>query len=61
MVSEEHARPETKAEAKLHPLSPVRPIEANAIAIEFPGAHLRVPVCRENFLATLRVILESLK
>jgi hypothetical protein len=59
MVSEERARPETKVKPELRS-TPV-PIEASAIAIEFPGAHIRVPVCRENFLATLRVILESLK
>jgi hypothetical protein len=41
----------------------VLPAEAEAghIVLEISGARLSVPVCRENFLETLRVLLEPLK
>jgi hypothetical protein len=35
--------------------------EAEPIVLEISGARLEVPVCRENFLDTLRAILEHLK
>jgi transposase-like protein len=35
--------------------------EAEPIVLEISGARLSVPVCRENFLETLRALLEHLK
>lgn len=60
VVSEEGRLPETKTKAgsELHS-SPVGPAEA--IDIEFSGAHLRIPMGGENFFGALRVILEHLK
>jgi hypothetical protein len=60
VISEECAPPETKAEAQWRSYS-VRPGEAKTIDITFSGAHIRIPMSGENFLDTLRVILEYLK
>jgi hypothetical protein len=59
VVSKEPASPETRPPSKASLSAPVS--EAGHIAIEFSGARIQVPVCSENILTALHVILESLK
>ena len=58
-VPEEAVSQETRPQSKTS-LSASVP-EAGHIATEFSGARIQVPVCSENILAALRVILESLR
>jgi hypothetical protein len=59
LISEESASQERRSRSKAV-LSAAEP-EAGSIVLEIAGARLQAPVGRENFLDTLRVILERLK
>jgi transposase-like protein len=58
-VCQETISPEkpTRSRAVVSAVAP----EAEPLVLEISGARLEVPACRENFLDTLRVILEHLK
>ena len=58
-VPEEAVSQKTPPQSKTSLPAPVP--EAGHIAIEFSGARIQVPVCSENILTALRVILESLR
>jgi transposase-like protein len=59
VVSEEIAAQETRSRSR--PVLPAAEPEVVPIVLEISGARLEVPVDSENFLDTLRVILEHLK
>ena len=57
-IGEESAAQEKRSRP---PAVPAAELEAGLIVLEISGARLQVPVGRENFLDTLRVILAGLK